>query len=592
MTSVTFSMTEEANKTGEQQHDELLQRMKAAKEKWDQEDGEQDDTDRLLSEAMELAIEQGKGWAPGEKEEYMNKIMDDDFIPPIFAGNQEELEQSGLADAFSSLLYDETPTELMMAAKKKGNDAFADGKRNVVNNVQFYRDAINHYYEAIAWSQKVVPVEPDEAATETDEQTFTEEELNEFRSTLCANTAMAHMQLKNWGFVREESVKALDYNKNNVKAWYRLAKAHQMLKNWEEAGDAVESGLAVEKDNKELLKLEKLLEEKVRKARRARQQRERARAERVVRVKDAWKHCKESGIKLGRVPLVATVTDEEDEGDDDETQESRWNSHHPHTGRLPTRLPNGEWSWPSMFVYPSHSQSDFVESFVESEMLALRMAEMFPVLEDEGDETAVSWDYNNDFVCSALAIYFEVHCTEGEHEAIHPDSVELIKDQGSAMRFYEASRALKGDEGPEMANIARIAERQHLHKQRKRWKKQHGSLRVKPDPCPVVRVHPAVTLLDMLTDSRMVVPNVSVADVDLILSLHVCNGTLTHQPDLFLRRKVFGDIYCVSRESSSTRGISKGAQMYRYCTAGRNEIAFINAHNSRILIQQKMTSYM
>ena len=77
------------------------------------------------------------------------------------------------------------------------------------------------------------------------------------------------------------------------------------------------------------------------------------------------------------------------------------------------------------------------------------------------------------------------------------------------MRFYEASRALKGDEGPEMQNIARIAERQHLHKQRKKWKKQHGSLRVKPDPCPVVRVHPAVTLLDVLTDSRMVVPNVS-----------------------------------------------------------------------------------
>ena len=79
-------MTKESEKTGEQQHDELLDRMKAAKEQWDQDDGEaQDDTDRLLSEAMELAIEQGKGWAPGEKEEYMKKIMDDDFIPPIFA---------------------------------------------------------------------------------------------------------------------------------------------------------------------------------------------------------------------------------------------------------------------------------------------------------------------------------------------------------------------------------------------------------------------------------------------------------------------------------------------------------------------------
>ena len=135
---------------------------------------------------------------------------------------------------------------------------------------------------------------------------------------------------------------------------------------------------------------------------------------------------------------------------------------------------------------------------------------MFPELEDSSeDETAVPWDYNNEFVCSSLAVYFEVHCIENKTGAIHPDSVELIQDQGSAMRFYEASRALKGDEGPEMQNIARIGERQHLHKQRKKWKKQYGSLRVKPDPCPVVRVHPAVTLLDVLTDSRMVVPNVS-----------------------------------------------------------------------------------
>lgn len=490
-----------------EQMDELMERMKQAKETWD-DDEEQDDTDRILSQAMELAIEQGKGWAPGEKEAYMKKIMDDDFIPPIFASNQEELEQSGLSDAFSSLLHDETPTQLMLACKKKGNDAFMDGKRNEVQNVQFYRDAINHYYEAFAWSQKVVPVEPGDETAAEDDETFTEQELNELKSTLCANSATAHMQLKNWGYVRDESLKALEFNNQNVKAWYRLAKAHQMLKNWEQAGDAIESGLAVDGDNKELLKLEKLLEDKVRKARRARQQRERARAERVVRVKKVWKHCKEEGIKLGRVPLVATVTDEEDDGDEEE--ESRWHSHHPHTGRLPIHTSSGDWAWPCMFVYPSHSQSDFVESFLEPEMLARRMAEMFPELEESGDETAVPWDYKNEYVCSNLAVYFEVHCTEEDGKVIHPDSVELIKDQGSAMRFYEASRALKGDEGQEMSNIARISERQHLYKQRKAWKKKHGSLRVKPNPCPVVRVHPAVILRDVLTDSRMVVPNVRI----------------------------------------------------------------------------------
>ena len=77
------------------------------------------------------------------------------------------------------------------------------------------------------------------------------------------------------------------------------------------------------------------------------------------------------------------------------------------------------------------------------------------------------------------------------------------------MRFYESSRALKGDEGPEMANLVQAVERKRLYKQRKAWKKKHGSLWAKPDPVDIVRVHPAITLKDILSDTRMVVANVS-----------------------------------------------------------------------------------
>ena len=292
-----------------------------------------------------------------------------------------------------------------------------------------------------------------------------------------------------------------------MKAWYRLAKAYEMLKCWEEAGDAIDAGLACpgESQNKDLLKLQRLLADKVRKARLERQKRERKRAERVSRVKEVWKHCKESSIQIGRVPLVSTVTDDDDEGD--ESEESRWHHHHPHTGQLPEVVGN-EWSWPCMFVYPSHNQSDFVKHFGESEMLALRMAEMFPEIEAESGETAILWDHNNEFRCSNLAVYFEVHCTEKPGEAIHPESVERLLDQGSTMRFYESSRALKGDEGPEMATVVQYVERKRLHQQRKAWKRKHGSLWAKPKTLDVVRVHPAVALRDILTDKRMVVPNV------------------------------------------------------------------------------------
>lgn len=543
-------------------HDKLLDTMEATNRRWEEEDGDDgDDDDRLLQEAIDLAIQQGRGWAPGEKEAYMKRILDDDFIPPIFCSNQEELERTGLAEAFSALQYDDDPAIVMMECKKKGTDAFMDGKRNQASNVQYYRDAINHYYEAVAWANKIEPLEHMELHKKQQQkeqkeplnpppvqfQQFKEKELDEIKSTLYSNAALAHLQLKNWGFVRDDSKKAVTFNPHNVKAWFRLAKAYQMLHAWEEAGDAIDSGLACpnEAQNADLLKLQRLLGEKVRKARLLRQKRERTRAERVSKVKEVWKHCKEGGIQLGRVALVASVADDDEEGGV-EADESRWHHHFPHTGVIPSSS-GGRWSWPCLFVYPSHSQSDFILQFGEDEMLAIRMAEMFPEVDgdDEKGETALQWDYNNEFQCSKLAVYFEVNCPDDNYNddqkdpkkpgLVHPDSVERLLDQGATMQFYESSRALKGDEGPEMVNLVQAAERKRLHKQRKAWKKKHGSLWAIPDPCPVVRVHPAMTLRDVLVDKRMVVANFLVTFVvipedhpahEAYLKEHKCIGVL------------------------------------------------------------------
>jgi hypothetical protein len=62
-------------------------------------------------------------------------------------------------------------------------------------------------------------------------------------------------------------------------------------------------------------------------------------------------------------------------------------------------------------------------------------------------------------------------------------------------------------------------ERKHLHQQRVAWKKKHGSLWHMPEPNPVVRVHPAMTLGDVLRDTRMVVPCVSLEFADTMTVL-------------------------------------------------------------------------
>jgi len=517
-------MTDSSNAASKQ---ELLDKMKATKEQWDAEaeaspDGP-DETDALLSQAISMALDQGKGWSsPGEREAYLEHLLDDDFIPPLFAETPEELEKSGLKDAFTTLHNEgETPGKNMLDARKKGNEAVAFGRKNVAKNMNYYREAVNHYYEALSWANRIVAKDedfvptPEELAAVAEDPYFTEKELDELRSIICSNCAMAHMCLKNWGFVRDEANKAVAFNSSNIKAWYRLAKAYQMLTNWEEAGNAIDSGLEIEKDNKELHTLQKKLGEKVRKARLLRQQRERARAERTSRIKEVWRYCKNEEVSLGRVGLVATVKDDEDDEEGNDANEARWHHHYPHTGQLPKRRQqDGVWTWPVLFVYPSHHQSDFIEYFGEDEIIAYRMAEMFPELED-GDgsgKTEMPWDYNNEFRCSNLSAYFDVHCADTDADSkqkqvIHPDCVERLNDQGAAMRFYESSRALKGDEGPEMTTVARCMERKHLHHQRKAWIKKHGSLWAKPNPCPVVQVHPAATLGQVLRSKDMVVPN-------------------------------------------------------------------------------------
>jgi tetratricopeptide (TPR) repeat protein len=527
------------------------------------------DRSSLLGQAIELALAQGRGWGPGEKEAYLERILADDFIPPLFANTQVEVERSGLQPAFTTLIYDdESPTNLMKDFKKKGNDAFANGKRNVAKNMQYYRDAINFWLESLAWAEKIRPFNEQESDDATDhEETYSLVELNKIKSTLSANIAQAHLQLSNWGLCRDHATIAVTrYDPTNVKAWYRLAQAQQRLQQWEEAGEAIDQGLAVATmdgsvERKELLKLQTTLADRIRKARQLRQERERKRAERVARVKAVWKHCqqnRQNRYTLGKVPLVASASDDGDDDDDDEdNQESLWHHHLPHSGMLPSQdgtSPgnNNDWSWPCLFVYPSHQQSDFIAQFGENEMLAMRMAEVFPELDDDEATTRMPWDTDNQFTCSNLVVYFEVHeaaleqkqqqressneKTNQTNVLVHPEAVQYIGDQGTCMRFYEASRALKGDEGADIAQVVRLAAQGQLRQHQRLYKQRHGSLWAgRPAAAPVVQVHPAVTLRQVLADPRMVVPNFLVTFILLpeahpahvaFLQEHQCIGVL------------------------------------------------------------------
>ncbi len=47
------------------------------------------------SKAIEMAIKQRKGWASSEeREKYLDTLLDDEFITPLFAEKEEEPEKS------------------------------------------------------------------------------------------------------------------------------------------------------------------------------------------------------------------------------------------------------------------------------------------------------------------------------------------------------------------------------------------------------------------------------------------------------------------------------------------------------------------
>jgi len=287
-------------------------------------------------------------------------------------------------------------------------------------------------------------------------------------------------------------------NVSNVKSWYRLAKAHENKREYEECMNACEKGLKIEADNGPLKKIATKVEKKAELARIARQKKEKERVRRVGEVKSLWKFCKDKGISLGRVPLVATLTDD---GDEDDTEEKRWNHQQPHTGKMPKISSLAEYSFPAMFCYPAVGQSDFVEDMEAGEMLAMRMAVMFP---DEEGPTIMPWDYNDEYKCSNLAVYFEIH--ELDDGTVHWEGVRRLETMGDCMRFFGNARAMKGSDGVREAEKAKEDERVKLREYIKEWCEVNSRHKV-PGANDVMRVHPAATLEQVLTDKKMIVPN-------------------------------------------------------------------------------------
>jgi len=310
------------------------------------------DTEDLFAKAMDKALSEGKGWtSEAERQAYIDKVTADDYLPAIFCSTPEELANAPDADAFQGLLYDnQTAASNMVEKKEKANEKLRLGRQNEARNFQYFREAVDCYAEAIGWSKQIKCTDEEGYEMEVDgkpahdkDRTFTTAELGAYAASLYSNRAMAHVELKNWGFCIGDSKEALatldgivlgarekEDVKLKLKQWYRMAKAHETRRDNELALDCCEAALKLsgESENPAVVKVLRVVSKAGQKERSARQKKEKERVGRAGKIKAIYKWAKEKKIKVGRIPLVSTV-DEEDEDDDEngvkEIAEKRWN---------------------------------------------------------------------------------------------------------------------------------------------------------------------------------------------------------------------------------------------------------------------------
>lgn len=94
-------------------------------------------------------------------------------------------------------------------------------------------------------------------------------------SVYYSNRGAANLELENFKSTVDDCKIAIEYNPNNVKAYFRAAKAYAALEKFDDAFKTIDDGLHVSNGNASLVSLRKDIEKQSIEVRKAREERER-----------------------------------------------------------------------------------------------------------------------------------------------------------------------------------------------------------------------------------------------------------------------------------------------------------------------------
>lgn len=222
----------------------------------------------------------------------------------------------------------------------------------------------------------------------------------ELIATLYSNRAASHCHLGNWRSALMDCVCARKMQPSHKKAIHRGLDCCLRLSMFAEAIKWCDAALILDQKDEMVQNKRKDAERKKKAQDRDNRKQEMLLKKERARKSAMIKAVKERGLRLGDLGDLAADIDLEDVNALDALDLSSLESHHP-SGAQVSVNEDGSMTWPVMFLYPEHGESDFIQSYHETVTFDVHLEHMF------SSENRPPWDVAGKYRADNLVLFYE-----------------------------------------------------------------------------------------------------------------------------------------------------------------------------------------
>ena len=245
-------------------------------------------------------------------------------------------------------------------------------------------------------------------------QAVVSEEIAVLEASVCCNRAAVNLHKGNFAAVLEDCQRAIVCNKSMIKAYWRAAKASHALGKYDDAISYCDWGLSKDADSKPLKKALKEANKALAARTKRQEDARRRKEEREAAREKVRAELIERGVQMG--PPLYDLSAQDGIGEPAPKLDAE----------------SGLLTWPVVFLYSEHGQTDVISEFSEANSLSDHLEVMFP---PQG--SSPSWDPQGVYTRDSIEAFFELRCVEPFDLSVEwpeakyvPEDVKLSKQVG------------------------------------------------------------------------------------------------------------------------------------------------------------------